>query len=192
MIRKGAVVTTGIVAAFALAPVVASAHYLGSPESGFYVGAGGGEAHNGGLLSPFPGPFGNTKRTRPAWKAFVGYAFNRFFAVQAGYQNFGTDTITTPMGSDEVRNRGYDVNGLLSFPFTRRFAVFVEGGASRFHTRTITPVSTTMTRDGTHPDYGGGVQYDVTRHVALRGQWQEFRIPSNNTQLYSGSLRFLF
>ena len=192
MIRKGALVKTGIMAAFTLAPVVASAHYWGAPQSGFYIGAGGGGARNRNLSSSIPGPFVNFKRTQPAWKAFIGYAFNRFFAIQGGYQNLGTDSIGTPVGSEKIRNRGYDVNGLLSFPFTPVFSLFIEGGGSRFRTRTVTPVSTTLTYDGTHPDYGAGVQINLARHLALRGQWQQFLIPHNDTQFYSGSLLFRF
>ncbi len=193
MIRKGAFFKTGIAAALTLAPVIALAYNGGFSQTGLYIGAGGGAARNRGLSNGgIPKPFVNLHRTQGAWKAFVGLAFNRFFAIQAGYQDFGTDTISTAVGSEKVRNRGYDLNALLAFPFTPRFSVFIEGGASRFHTRTMTPVSTTVKRDGTHPDYGAGVQYYFTRHVALRGQWQEFRIPNNNTQLYSGSLVLRF
>ena len=171
-------------------PVVASAHWF--PASGLYIGAGGGRADNRDVGSNFPGPFVNMNRTHASWKGYAGLAFNRYFAIQAGYQDFGQDTVSTPIGSETVRNRGYDVNGLLSLPMTSRFSLFVEGGASRFRTRTVTPISTTVTQQGTHPDYGAGVQYYFLRHVALRGQWQEFRIPNNNTQVYSGSLLFRF
>ncbi len=193
MIRTGVLFKTGMTAVLALAPVIALAHDGGFSQTGLYIGGGGGVARNRGLNNGgVPKPFVNLHGTQRAWKAFVGLAFNRFFAIQAGYQNFGTDTISTAVGTEKIRNRGYDLNALLAFPFTPRFSVFIEGGASRFRTRTITPVSTTVARDGTHPDYGAGVQYYVTRHVALRGQWQEFRIPNNNTQLYSGSLVLRF
>ena len=192
MIRKEALVRIAILAAFTLTPVVASAHYWGTALSGLYVGAGGGGARNRDLGSGLPGPFINFNRTRPAWKAFIGYAFNPFVAIQAGYQCLGTGTIDTPVGSAKVRNRGYDVNGLLMFPFTRIVSVFIEGGGTRFNTRTVTPVSTTVTHEGTHPDYGAGVEINIVRHIALRAQWQQFLIPNNNTQFYSGSLLFRF
>lgn len=193
MIRKGALLKTGMTAALTLAPVIALAHDWGFSQAGLYIGAGGGVARNRGLNnSNLPKPFTNFSGTQGAWKAFMGLAFDRFFAIQADYLNFGTDTISTPIGSEQVRNRGYDLNALLSFPFTSRLSLFIEGGASRFHTRTITPISTTVTRDQTHPDYGAGIQYYVTRHVAFRGEWQEFRIPNNNTQLYSGDLVLRF
>ncbi|MHB8254406.1 MAG: outer membrane beta-barrel protein [Acidiferrobacter sp.] len=192
MTRMRWFVKTTVAAAVLLIPVVASAHGYGSPGSGLYVGAGGGRADNRGAGSQFPGPFVNIDRTRPSWKAYVGLAFNRYFAIQGGYQDFGTDTVSTAIGSETIRNRGYDLNGVLSFPFTSQVAVFIEGGASRFRTRTISPIATTVTHEGTHPDYGAGVQFFFLRHVALRGQWQEFRIPNNNTQVYSGSLLFQF
>ncbi len=188
MARMTTLLKTGVAAVVLSTPAAALAHRWGFPTSGLYVGAGAGAARNQGLSSSLPAPFVNLKRSHLAWKAFAGFAFNRFFAIQAGYQNFGTDSISTPVGTEQVRNRGYDVNGLLSFPFTRQFSLFVEGGASRFQTHTITPVSNTTSHDGTHPDYGAGVQFFVAPHVAVRGQWQEFRIPNNNTQLYSGSL----
>lgn len=190
MARIGNLLKKTIAGVALLVPAVASAHWF--PASGLYIGAGAGRADNRGANSSLPGGFVHFNRTHTSWKGYLGLAFNRFFAIQAGYQNLGTTTASTAIGSEQIRNRGYDVNGLLSFPFTPKFSLFIEGGASRFRTRTITPVSTTITHDGTHPDYGAGVQYYFIRHVALRGQWQEFRIPNNNTQVYSGSLLFRF
>jgi len=181
---------TAVAAATLLAPVVAAAQWF--PAFGPYIGAGGGRADNRDVGSNFPGPFVKLDQTQASWKGYVGFAFGRFFAVQAGYQDFGTDTVSTPIGSETVRNRGYDVNGLLGIPLTARFMVFLEGGASRFQTQTVSLVSTTTTHQGTHPDYGAGVQYEIFRHMAVRGQWQEFRIPNNNTEVYSGSLLFRF
>jgi len=190
MTRMESFLKTSVAVAALLAPGVAAAHWF--PASGLYIGAGAGRADNRGVNSSIPGPFVNINKMRTSWKGYVGLAFNRFFAIQAGYQNFGTDTISTAIGQEQVRNRGYDVNALLGFPFTSRFSLFLEGGAARFHTRTTTPFATTVIHQGTHPDYGAGVQYFFLRHVALRGQWQEFRIPNNNTQVYSGSLMFRF
>lgn len=190
MTRIGNFLKTTVAAGALLVPVVASAHWF--PASGLYVGAGLGGARDRGTSSRLPGPFVHFHRTHLSWKGYIGLAFNRFFAIQAGYQDLGTTKVSTVLGSEKIRNRGYDLNALLSFPFTPRFSVFIEGGASRFRTRTKTPVSTTITHEGTHPDYGAGVQYDFVRHVALRGQWQEFRIPNNNTQVFSGSLLFRF
>ena len=192
MTRVNSLWKTTIAVSALCIPVVASAHYYGSRASGLYLGAGGGWADNRGVSSSFPRPFVNVKHGHAAWKAYVGYAFGRYFALQGGYQSLGTDSVSTALGSETIRNRGYDVNALLSFPFTPRFSLFIEGGASRFRTRTVTPTQTTIQHDGTHPDYGAGVQYYFVRHVALRGQWQEFRIPNNNTDLYSGSLLFRF
>jgi hypothetical protein len=190
MARIGNVLRTTAMAGALLAPVAASAHWFSA--SGLYVGAGAGRAYNRGANTGMPGVFVRYNRTHTSWKAYLGWAFDRFFAIQAGYQNLGTTTASTPIGSEHIRNRGYDLNGLVSFPFTPQFSLFIEGGASRFRTRTMTPVSTTITHEGTHPDYGAGVQYYFIRHVAIRGQWQEFRIPNNNTQVYSGSLLVRF
>ncbi len=190
MIRRRSHWKTIVTAGLMLAPMAACAYNW--PANGLYIGAGGGMADNRQAKSGLPAPFVNLHHTHPAWKAFVGYAFNRFFSVQAGYQGLGQSRATTAAGVETVRNRGYDVNGLLTFPLDRRVDLFVEGGVSRFRTRTATATTTTIRHDGTHPDYGGGVQVNLMRHVSFRGEWQEFRIPHNNTQLYSGSLAFRF
>lgn len=190
MSKTRAFLKAGVTAVALSAPVVASAHWFSA--SGLYIGAGGGLADNRSISAGNFAGFVNLHHTHAAYKGYVGLAFNRYFAIQAGYQDFGKDTISTPIGSETIRNRGYDLNALLGFPFTPRFTLFIEGGASRFRTDTATPVSSSVAHDGTHPDYGAGVQYYFLRHVAIRGQWQEFRIPNNNTQLYSGSLLFRF
>lgn len=36
--------------------------------------------------------------------------------------------------------------------------------------------------------FATGVQVYLAHHIALRGEWQDFQIPNNRTQLYGGSL----
>ncbi|MHB1565755.1 MAG: outer membrane beta-barrel protein [Acidiferrobacter sp.] len=191
MVRRRVLFATGGQSAVLLMLTVAVAH--GFSVAGLYVGAGGGLARNNHFDSSPPGfPFASQHRGHVAWKAYAGYAFNRYFAIQAGYQHLGQATVATPIGNESVGNRGYDFNGLLGLPLTRRVGLFIEGGAARFRTQTTTPVSTNTVTTGFHPDYGAGVQVYLAHHIALRGEWQDFQIPNNRTQLYGGSLLFRF
>ncbi|MDA8390806.1 MAG: outer membrane beta-barrel protein [Gammaproteobacteria bacterium] len=183
-------VAASLLAATLAVPAVASAHWLG--PSGLYVGAGGGFARNKDFAQGLTVPFTNRNRGHAAWKAFLGYSFGPFFAIQASYENLGGSSVTTPIGETRVQERGYNFDGIINIPIVHHVSVFGEAGAARFHTRTTTPVSVVRKWNGYHPDYGAGVQYDITQYVALRGEWQEFRIPHNDTQLYSGSLLFHF
>ncbi len=183
-------VTVSLLAATLAAPAVASANWLA--DSGPYIGAGGGFAHNRDFAQTLVVPFTNRDRGHAAWKAFVGYAFGPFFRIQASYENLGESTVTTPIGVTTVRDRGYNFDGIINIPLVHKLSLFGEAGAGRFHSRTATPTSLVRKWNGFHPDYGAGLQYDLTRYVAVRGEWQEFRIPNNDTQLYSGSLVLQF
>ena len=190
MTQARTLIKASLLAAAMVVPVVASAQMPAG--SGLYVGAGGGFAHNEDFAKAPAVPFTNRDRGHAAWKAFVGYSFSRFFAVQASYENLGEMSVITPIGRTAVRERGYNFDGVINVPLTEQLSIFGEAGAARFHTRTDTAGYIARKWNGYHPDYGAGVQYDFTQHVALRGEWQEFRIPHNDTQLYSGSLVFRF
>ncbi len=183
-------VAASLLAATLAVPVAASAHWLGL--SGLYVGAGGGYSNNKDFARTLTVPYSNRNHGHAAWKAFLGYAFGPYFAVQASYENLGQDSVTTPFGQTTLQERGYNFDGIIMIPLVARVTLFGEAGAARFHTRTTTPTSVTRKWNGFHPDYGGGLQYRLMQNVSLRAEWQEFRIPHNDTQLYSGSLLFNF
>src|SRR5712692_369437 len=149
----------------------------GFNTSSAYVGLGGGRSENKDL--------GNDKDN--AWRAFVGYDFNKFFALEAGYVDLGA----TESGSTNARIRGPELVGILSLPVTDEFAIFAKGGAHRLETKTSNPFGSSTDRD-TRATYGAGLKYAFNNNVSVRGELERFEVSNNNTNLVSASLVFHF
>ena len=104
-----------------------------------------------------------------ACKASIGYQINRTFAAEVGYTNLG-----------EVSELGVTAEAtawegivLGKFPVANQFSVYglagiamVEAEASGF--------GVTASDDSTELTFGVGAQYDVSRNLGVRAQWQRY------------------
>ena len=86
-IRKAGIAALLMSAGFAATPVMAQS----MADRGPYVGGSLGRAEAGEFCSNdgFAGTISNCEDTDTGWKAFVGYRFNRNFAAELSYINFG-------------------------------------------------------------------------------------------------------
>lgn len=118
-----------------------------------------------------------------SWRIFGGYQFNRNFAIEAGYIDFGEASAsgpTPPFGTTSVTQEAtaFDVVAVGMLPLMDRFSVF---GKLGFY-RADTDVSVTNTVLGsvsesdsnTDLTFGVGVRYDFTRNLAVRAEWQRY------------------
>jgi OmpA-OmpF porin, OOP family len=166
--------------------------------SGVYVGAGAGASRasidtsgiNASLLSlGFASANTSTTENSVAYKAFVGYSFNRYIAVEGGYFNLGTfkfDSTVTPPGTlnGEVKTSGFNLDAVLSYPFAQGFSVFGRLGVQNAKTKVnfsgtgsvlVTTPETSETKTGW--DAGLGVGYEFAKGIGLRGEWELYRVP---------------
>ncbi len=162
-------------ASFLALPVFA---YDGFDLSSAYVGAGGGQTKNKDL--------GNDTNNN-AWKAFVGYDFNKFFGLEAGYVDLGS----TSQGPVTAKAKGPDVAAVFNFPFTDNVGIFAKGGVHRFEV-TQSALGLSSTDRKTDAAYGAGVKFAFTKNIALRGEWERFEMKNNDSDLVSASLVFNF
>ena len=122
------------------------------------------------------------------YKLYGGYKFNKNFAVEGGYFNlgkFGFTANTTPAGSltgtGKFQGLNLDLVGIL--PFTEKFSAF--GRAGYIYTEAKDTFSGTGAVTVTNPNpkksegsykYGLGLQYDLTRSLGLRAEWERYRV----------------
>jgi len=123
------------------------------------------------------------------YKLFGGYKFNKNFAVEGGYFNlgkFGFTANTTTAGSSfsgtgKFQGLNLDLVGIL--PLAEKFSAFGRGGY--IHTETKDSFSGTGAVTITNPNpkktegsykYGLGIQYDLTRSLGLRAEWERYRV----------------
>lgn len=150
------------------------------------------------------------------WKLFGGYAFNRYVAIEGGYVDLGkisaTRNMTAPaIGSIGVKltNTGLfaDVVGKLPVGgdvslLAKIGAVYSETKASFSATgavRLAVGLDPNPSARETNLKFGLGVQYDITKTIALRGEWERYNAlgKSNTTSegdvdLFALNLMFKF
>ena len=166
-------------------------------DPGWYFGANFGRSRakiddsriSGSLLVDGYGTASIDNRDRDSgFKVFSGYQFNRYFAVEGGYFDlgkFGFAMATVPPGTLNgnitVRGLGLDLVGFL--PITQRFSAFARAGLNEARARdtfsgTGLVVVATPSARATNLNYafGGGLQYDLTRAVAMRAEVERYRI----------------
>jgi OOP family OmpA-OmpF porin len=174
MIRTRTIVATAVLALSAIgAHAQAPAPQL-TMDSGFYLGAGAGRSHSGG------GCIGTCDTKDTTWQGYAGYQFNRHFAVEAGYSDFGSleqgGTLFGVPGTVRFDTTAVEADALAIAPFTDKFSVFAKIGIFRYDTDAVASgaVIGTSSARGTEFTVGLGVQYTVWGNLAGRLEWQRY------------------
>lgn len=180
-----------------LLPFAASAQswYLGASGGQSAIQASPADVETGFLLDDGFTASGTTlDKTDTAWKAYAGYRFNRFLAVEMGYADLGKASFnttivaappgTTPSPPFPIRATATARGGFLSviahWPVTQNFSLFTKAGAFRSDVEFteviegtgITRVSRTELR--TDANYGAGLQWMFSGAMGVRLEWERF------------------
>ena len=186
-----------VAAACAAAVWGTSALAAGADGSGIYIGAGAGASRgkiddgsiNQSLLSL---GFSNASTTKSenstAYKAFVGYSFNRYIAIEGGYFDLGKfsfDSTVQPPGTlhGEIKASGFNLDAVLSYPFMEGFSVFARAGvqnakskANFSGTGSVVVVQPESSETKTDWKAGLGLGYEFSMGIGVRGEWERYRI----------------
>jgi OOP family OmpA-OmpF porin len=100
-----------------------------------------------------------------AWRLLAGYQFNRYFAAEVGYHDLGEASASA--GTTE--GNAWELVGIGAYPIVDKLSVYGKLGAYRGELEG--PGGKESNSDVT---YGAGLQYDLVRNVALRGEWQRY------------------
>jgi OmpA-OmpF porin, OOP family len=153
------------------------------PDAGFYLGGALGPATFKEWCTTGGAPnasFNSCEDTDTAWKLLGGYRFNRYFALEASYIEWGEVTANLNLGvpptSVQVAasQHSYGLAAVGTLPLGERFELFGKAGLlqNEQETRRVSPNPSTIKRDETGFHYGLGAKYAVTRNWALRGEWE--------------------
>jgi OOP family OmpA-OmpF porin len=152
-------------------------------EKGFYAGAGVGQSFV---------DEGNYDDEDTAFSAFGGYQFNKYFALEAGYADFGEIESSRP-GQPSLEGDTAYFTAVGIVPITEKFSAYGKAGLHRWNLDQAIPSLTSSTDDsGSDPTYGLGVQYRFTDRVALRGEYSRFEIEDLDADLAQVQLRIDF
>lgn len=167
-----------------LAAAVVAAASAPAMAEGLYVG--------GSIAKPdwhgdsFNGVQGDTSGT--GLKLYGGWQPHPNFALEASVFRLGR--LSGGSGGD-VKANGYGLDAVGLLPFAPDWTAFAKLG-----------VASVKVRAGgdddrnTVPKFGLGVQYNLTKVVAIRGEWERYRIDAfdrkGNTDQYSIGLNYAF
>ena len=121
-------------------------------------------------------------------KVFAARQFNKYFALEGGYFNlgkFGYTANTTPNGSvnGTIKLQGLNLDAVGTLPITEKFSALGRVGVTYVQTRdTFTGAGAATVSDGDSKKNEGnyklglGVQYAFTEALAMRGEWERYRV----------------
>jgi len=201
-------------AAFA---VIASAP-AAAQDPGWYLGASVGRSKakiddariTDGLLAAGIATTGIQDRNRDTgYKVFTGYQFNRYFAVEGGYFDlgkFGFTATTLPPGTldGSISLRGLNLDAVGFVPITSKFSAFGRAGLAYAQAKDsfggggfVGVVSPYARKEQVNYKFGGGLQYDITRCLAVRTEVERYRVNDavgnkGDIDLYSAGLVLRF
>ena len=160
---KAVLAIAGFSAALAFAGTAAA-----QSESSFYIGGTVGQSTLKGSCSGVDG----CDNTDTAWRILGGYQFNRYFAVELGYHDFGKAS-----GSlGDTKAKAWEVVGLASYPLTNEFSIY--GKLGGYNGKLEAPNGDETTNQVT---YGAGARYDFTKQLGVRGEWQRYHAMGGDT-----------
>lgn len=110
-----------------------------------------------------------------AYKVYAGYRFNRHLAVEAGYSDLGKTTAIAGDSVTETKPRGITAHVVGLWPFTERFSLLGRLGVIYGDSK-VTGTAATRNEKGTELAWGAGVHFDLMPDVALRLEWERFRL----------------
>lgn len=169
---KGGLACFAMVAAL-VAPVGAQAQ---STTSGFYAGLNVGQSK----AREFDCAGLATCEDKGAmWKVYGGYQFHPNVSAEVAYVSLGRFRAAEPaIGEQIIRSSLGEASIVVSYPATERFSLFGRVGGYYASTKsTFTATSGTQQsakENNSGLTFGGGLQYFVTRNLALRGEVQRY------------------
>ncbi|MBS8240504.1 porin family protein [Marinobacter lipolyticus] len=153
---------TFLTSAVLAAPAAWAQDSTARDSSGFFIsGSYGGYKSHGGEFEDENDLLG----------ASVGYQFNKFFALEADYIDFGN------FGEDDVEGKLKGVGlGLIGrLPLTDSFGVYAKAGAfaSAFD---VEAFDEDETYDEVNPFVGAGVDFRVTQHLTAFAEYDRYNV----------------
>jgi OOP family OmpA-OmpF porin len=204
--------TSSTLAMAVLAAIAGSA--TAADDSGWYLGLNAGQARakidDAQITSSLLGAGFTTTSIRDdndhfGYRAFVGYDFNRYFAMEGGYFDpgrFGYYASTAPAGmlSGNMRLNGLNLDALAFLPFTDNFSAFGRVGVNYTKVRdsfvgtgAVNVLTPDSDKTAANYKFGLGLQYSFSRSFAMRLEAERNRIsdpvgPKADIELYSVGL----
>jgi OOP family OmpA-OmpF porin len=158
----------------ALALVAAPAFAQQAQDTGWYAGASVGQSTAEDACTGLGGAGISCDDKDTAWKGFLGYQVNRNFAVEFGYTNLGEVSASAGGVNASIESTAFEFVGLGIMPLGSQFSVYGKAGLYRAESEGRSNVGVSADEDNIGLTFGVGVKFDLSRSVAIRGEWQRY------------------
>ena len=105
-------------------------------------------------------------------RLFGGYKFHRNFAGEIGWADLGKAQFTDPLASAQIKTTAWDVSALGMFPVMPQASLF--GRLGLYYSTTRFSGDATGEKSATGITFGLGGQWDFTRNIGARLEWQRY------------------
>lgn len=166
MKSKSVIASLGAVAALVALPAAAQS------MNSAYLGGGIGQSKFKDSCSNLSSPGGTCDDKDTAWKLFGGYQLNRNFAAELGWSELGKAKAADASGAGvEAKSWATDLSVIGAIPIDA-FSVF--GRLGGYYGKTDLSGFASGSKSTTNVTYGAGVQYDFSKALGVRGEWQRY------------------
>ena len=131
-----------------------------------------------------------------AYRFTVGWRFNDYFALDAGYQNFGrfddtVDDAGTPV-SISLKADGFTIGGVGSLPISERFSLFARAGAFFWDGDAEINNVTAARPEDSNLYYGVGLRVDFKNRLAVTADGSKYDLDGVSSTVLSVGLEYRF
>ena len=156
-------------------------------QTGPYIGGSVGRAHDGS-----DSPVAPTDRSDTSYKLYGGYGFTPNLGIELGYADLGR--FGTANGSLKARAVFADAVGTL--PLASQWSAIGRVGVFNARLRNEDSINGDTRDSGTNVKVGAGLQYDLSKDVSLRGEWEHYKLNTSggkpNIDSYSLGVNYHF
>jgi OOP family OmpA-OmpF porin len=167
MNKKALIAVLGVSAAAFALPAAAQG------MSAVYIGGGLGQSKFKGACDGVSGTGVSCDDKDTSFKIFGGYQLNRNFAGELGYTDLGKAKASGPGGSTELSATAWELSAVGLFPVMDALSIFGRLGGYWGEGK-LSGSGASGSKTTTNLTFGLGLQYDFTKNLGVRGEWQRY------------------
>jgi len=168
MKTKAVVAVLGLAGAALAFPAAAQVNW-----SSAYIGGGIGQSKfKDGCSANLLGGGSSCDEKDTAFKGFVGYQFNKFFAAEAGYTDLGKTKASFGPFNADAKATAFELSAVGTYPVWEQLSILGRLGGYYSEGKLGGDLSGKKNKAGL--TFGLGAQYDFNKNLGLRAEWQRY------------------